>query len=144
MQSNPVDHLQEALQLLQRHGSHGLVEWFSALDWTHATAGRITDYQLRKQRRDALLTRALVKMPGESTWTRCSELAAAIRRFETRTWPRVQFMAEPPARFNEQDQCLFHAFKIGIKVPRTAQAVVNAIKITQESSGRNLGGDGVE
>ena len=136
MQPDSVDRLQEALALVQCHGSPELIEWFVGLSWTHATDGKITDYRARKIRRDALLNVALAKIPGKSTWARCSQLAQRIRQFETRRWPRIRFMAEPPARFNELDQCLFHAFKLGIKMPDTAQGLVNA---TQTSCTRNLG-----
>ena len=113
-----VHALLEARRIVEQHGGTELAD---ALDrWLFAP---LTPFQRRKCHRDYYLMRALAELPDGSHWTKCVQLAAEVRRFETRIWPRIRFDAEPPARLTALEQYLFRAFRAEVRVPATAQGL---------------------
>lgn len=74
--------------------------------------------------RDAALREAFVRLPDTSSISaRVGQLAIHVRRFETTTWPRVKSEIQPPERLTALQACLFHAFRAGINVPYSANAL---------------------
>lgn len=91
----------------------------------------------RRAQRDRHLnaTYQLAAAPGP--WTKCLALAAAIKYFESRIWPRWQDLDEPPAGCSEINAHLFHARRYNARpLPATAEGIRQ--RITQEQPARDL------
>ena len=62
-------------------------------------------------------------------WALARAIGINVFQFETRTWPRIKFEKEPPGRLTELEKNIFRAFKVGIRVPNTAQSIFDANKL---------------
>ncbi|MGE0082449.1 MAG: hypothetical protein AB7U81_14250 [Thiohalomonadaceae bacterium] len=99
-----------------------------ALGLVHAGQERLST-RYRRLCRDAHLRAAWELLDEPTTWKRGNRLACEIRRFETRVWPRVRGMAEPPARLSALDGELFRAFTFcdDDKMPRSGRGLEKAV-----------------
>lgn len=70
-----------------------------------------------RETRDTHLRLAYAHIDGKSEYDRCKSLSKAIKQFESRTWRRVRYEAEPPHRLSPAQRELFHAFKVCDRVP---------------------------
>ncbi len=77
--------------------------------------GGVTRY--RHQLRNEYLARAFSLVPGNSPCQRAENLAREVRRFAADIWPRWKHLQAPPEHASLLRQNLFHAFKVGGKVP---------------------------
>lgn len=76
---------------------------------------------LCKARRDYWLRRAWKALEAASDWSRSLRLTEEVERFESRgIWRRWRELDTPPANVSELHGALFHAFKSGADIPRTA------------------------
>lgn len=84
------------------------------------------DGGLRRACRDYWLRRAWNSLGGQiSPWRRSEALAAAIRNFASRQWPRWRARQEVPAGTAELDAALFQAFRACERMPLTAMQLHN-------------------
>jgi len=97
-----------------RDGLAGLLdgeELAVALDIKPGNGQAPVDRQYRLLIRDRYLCAAWKQCNG-TPWQRSMELAAQVKRFACRVWPRVCNQVEPPDRFDDIDNALFWAFRI--------------------------------
>ncbi len=105
---DPDDRIVETVALLQRQG------------YQVEPPPRLVA-RLRRQARDDLLRAAHALMPASSPWGRCVQLAAEIRRFEERVWPRLaDHETLPERRYQMLTTYLFRARRLG-ELPRSAR-----------------------
>jgi hypothetical protein len=84
------------------------------------------DSALRRAGRDYWLRRAWgVLCEGLSPWRRSETLAAAVRDFQSRKWPRWRMLQDPPLTASEIEMALFHASRVCERIPRTAMQLHN-------------------
>jgi len=81
---------------------------------------------LSRARRDDLLCVAwLLTDPALSAWQRSEALAAEVRRFGARVWPRWSAMLAAPDGAGAMDRALFEAFRSHERMPGTAMQLHN-------------------
>jgi len=59
---------------------------------------------------------------------RARKLAAAVRRFRDRKWPRLRQLDEPPASLGPMERHLFRAFRASERVPETEKQIYACIR----------------
>lgn len=64
----------------------------------------------RQMGRNAYLRRAAALLPGPSDWHRAKQIAAALKYFQGRQWPRWAGLAHAPAGASDLDRELFMVF----------------------------------
>lgn len=84
------------------------------------------DGALRRACRDYWLRRAW-RLAGVrlSPWQRSEMLAAAVRGFSSRQWPRWRSLQAAPAGATEVETALYYAFRACDRVPATAMQLHN-------------------
>jgi hypothetical protein len=84
---------------------------------------------LCKAQRDYWLRRAWESLDAPSGWSRSVSLAEEIKRFESRIWGRWREYDTPPEKnTSELSKTLFHAFRVGIDIPRTAVGIDKIVR----------------
>ena len=73
--------------------------------------------QYARETRNEHLRRAFAQIDGKSEYKRKVALSKAIFQFETRTWPRVRYEADPPSRLTPTQREIFRAFRAYDRVP---------------------------
>jgi hypothetical protein len=96
------------------------------------------DGRLRRQRRDGFLVQAIALMTGGTPWQRCTQLEAAIARFESTIWPQWRDRDTPPEGCSVLRSLLFHARRCG-PLPTTARQLRNII--AKRSPGCDFGAE---
>lgn len=129
MTTPPEILLLEVLERPPEALSRAAIEWLAGGVRDHLQTGEalqsalgVRRYAVLRARRDQHLRRAWAALDG-LPWPRSEELARRIRDFESRRWPRVQYQAVPPGRFDAVDRELFGAFRLSVKVPASGRAL---------------------
>lgn len=122
-----------ASKALKREDIDWLCNGFSAF---LASSGRVplerclrlptNERALRRARRDDLLCIAwLATDPTSSAWQRSEALAAEVRRFGARKWPRWSTLVAAPDGASAMDRALFDVFRSHERIPGTAMQLHN-------------------
>lgn len=138
--SDPLENLLAALDLVRQHGSPGLAAWFSGAIEAYLEGGRLEDclslsaqpfqrtartrhqHQLRAKH----LTEAWGAVSREpiGPWTRGRKLAGEIAKFQVNAWPEWQHVEEPPPEATTVQGALFYAAKCGKRLPTSPKQLV--------------------
>lgn len=81
-----------------------------------------------RETRDEHLRHAYAHIEGKSDYGRRKALSKAIKQFESRTWRRVRYEAEPPHRLSPAQRELFHAFKACGRVPASTSRLEEILR----------------
>jgi hypothetical protein len=122
-----------ASKTLKREDIEWLCNGFSAF---LANSGRVplerclrlptNERALGRARRDDLLCTAWLETdPALSAWQRSEALAAEVRRFGARKWPRWSAMVAAPDGASAMDRALFEAFRSHERIPGTTMQLHN-------------------
>ena len=84
------------------------------------------DSALRRASRNHWLCRAWETLATElSPWRRSEKLAAAVRDFKSRQWPRWRALEHAPSHATKLELALYNAFRAHERVPCTAMQLHN-------------------
>ncbi|NML44770.1 hypothetical protein HHL11_13510 [Ramlibacter sp. G-1-2-2] len=122
-----------ASKTLEREDIDWLCNGFAAF---LASAGRVplerclrlpaNERALSRARRDDLLCAAWLETdPALSAWQRSEALAAEVRRFGARKWPRWSTLGAAPDGASAIERALFEAFRSHERIPGTAMQLHN-------------------
>jgi hypothetical protein len=79
----------------------------------------------RARRDDFLCTAWLETDPALSAWQRSAALAAEVRRFGARKWPRWSALTAAPGEASALERALFEAFRSHERIPGTTMQLHN-------------------
>lgn len=91
-----------------------------------ADALRLTHADRVRSRDAALLEAAEALGDTDNLWQKAQQLEKAIRRFESRVWPRIAHRTSPD--LPPIDAALFRAFKTGARPIRSARKLWDLLK----------------
>ncbi len=86
------------------------------------------EYRRSLDRRNQALCEAADLMPEPTPYQRAAALANEARAFETRVWPRVADLPEPPERLTPVQAALWRAFRAYDRVPATTEGIYACLK----------------
>lgn len=84
--------------------------------------------QYARETRDEHLRLAYAEIEGKTDHKRTEALSKAIFQFETRTWPRVRYEAEPPSRLTPAQREIFRAFQAYDRVPVSTSRLAEILR----------------
>lgn len=132
MTAEPVERLLSALRAVQQHAPAAVADWFEqgigaflagddglerALGLRAGPGARTAVTRFQLATRDHHLCAAWRSLDESSPWRRSVLLEQRLRRFESRIWPRLKTVPEPPERLGTIDRALFRAFATGQTMP---------------------------
>lgn len=84
--------------------------------------------QYARETRNEHPRRAFAQIEGKTDYKRTAALAKAVFQFETRTWPRVRYEADPPSRLTPAQREIFRAFKAYGRVPCSTSQLADIVR----------------